>query len=54
MSEIDAWMEILAHLIKEDPELHDATVKLIEAAAHNTETKAQLREARMAKMMRKT
>ena len=40
------WLEILARLVQSDKPLHDATVKLIEAAADNEQSKADVRRAR--------
>ncbi len=41
------WIERLAELIKGDKELHDATVKLILAAAENEMSKAEARRSRI-------
>ena len=41
------WLEILARLIQSDKALHDATVKLILAAADNEKSKAEARRARV-------
>jgi len=42
------WLEILARLVSSDKALHDATVKLILAAAENEESKAERRRAGIA------
>ena len=43
------WLEIFAELVLRDKELHDATVKLILAAAENELSKSEMRRARTAK-----
>lgn len=42
----DAWLQQLVGLVKKDKELHDATVKLILAAAENELSKSEARRAR--------
>ncbi len=43
------WLDRLAELVKEDKELHDATVKLLLAAAENEMSKSEARRARIRK-----
>ncbi len=47
MTRGDAWLERLAELIKDDRELHDATVKLILATADAAIAQAELRRSRI-------
>ncbi len=41
------WIERLAELVKDDKELHDATVKLLLAAAENEMSKSELRRSKI-------
>ncbi len=41
------WIERLAELVKDDKDLHDATVKLIIAEAENALSKSELRRSRI-------
>lgn len=43
------WLDTFAKLVKNDRELHDATVKLILAAADNEMSKAEARRKRTRK-----
>ncbi len=49
MSAIDGWLDRFSELVKNDRELHDATVKLLLAAAENVMAKAEARRARIKK-----
>ncbi len=49
MTAADGWLERLAELVKSDKELHDATVKLLLAAAENEMSKSEARRTRMKK-----
>ncbi len=46
MKVADRWLERFVELIQNDPALHDATVKLVLAAAENEMSKAEARRAR--------
>ncbi len=46
MTKIDDWLDVFAKLVKDDKELHDATVKLILSAADNEQSKAEARRER--------
>ncbi len=46
MTAIDSWLDRFAELVQNDRELHDATVKLVLAAAENEMSKAEARRAR--------
>ncbi len=43
MTAIDGWLDRFAELVKNDKELHDATVKLILSCADNELSKAERR-----------
>ncbi len=43
----DDWLERVAELVKDDKELHDATVKLLLAVAENEMAKAELRRSKI-------
>ncbi len=46
MTNVDDWLDRFSELVKDDKELHDATVKLLLAAADNEMSKAEARRER--------
>ncbi len=47
MTAIDGWLEQFCRLVQNDPGLHDATIKLLLAAAENEMSKSEARRARI-------